>query len=65
MIEERFPAPADRGLECLKALNAGITLTATHGTVEGRCGCGHPIVAKTWEGAHNSMRDHLTRRIEQ
>lgn len=65
MIEETFPTPADRGLVCLKALNAGVIFEASEGTVTGVCGCGHPIATRSWEAAHAAMRDHFTRRVEQ
>jgi hypothetical protein len=66
VIEETFPATAARGLACLKALNTGIDFERHNGgTVSGVCGCGHPVVTRSFEGAYNAMRDHFTRQVEQ
>jgi hypothetical protein len=67
MIEETFPATAERALKCLRSLAAGIDVeqNATGRAVIGVCGCGHPVAARTFNAAHNAMRDHLTRQVEQ
>jgi hypothetical protein len=67
VIEETFPAPAERALKCLRSLAAGVDVepNATGRAVVGVCGCGHPVAARTFEGAYNAIRDHFTRRVEQ
>jgi hypothetical protein len=65
VIEERFPATADRALACLKALNAGVNFERENGIVTGVCGCGHPVATRSFESAYSAMRDHFTRQVEQ
>ncbi len=60
-------APNARGLECLRALQAGIPLelSDTGASVTGVCGCGHPFVARSYEAAHAALSAHFSARVSQ